>query len=99
MEFIILSIILPYLINLASNERTAAMHDDFEQRLTEALNKREKLKEVLSSGHTLKDEIHTICNQLAKERDLASSTVKNRNIWRLMNDDVFQTEIASWLMI
>ena len=95
---IILQAILAYLINLASGERSADIADSRARKLKEVLEQEEALKKALASARPLRDEVRDTCIELARDRDRLGVTQREEPVWRLLADEVFQADLADWLM-
>ena len=94
----VLGILLAYFISLAANERSAAIHKGRENALKEALETEETLRKALASRRSLREELRGACNELARNRDRLGVTREEEPLWRLLRDDVFQADLAEWLM-
>ena len=95
---IVLQALLAYLINLASNERTAAIADRRKQDLLQVLKQEKNLQQGISSTRSFREELRCACNDLVRTRESLEITDKELAIWSLLSDDVFQNDLAEWLM-
>ena len=95
---IILEAILSYLINLASNERSAAIAVSRERKLKEALEQEEPLRKALAFTRSLRDEVRSTCMELARNQSRFDVTREEEPVWRLLADDAFQADLVEWLM-
>ena len=90
--------LLAYFINLASNERSSAIGTSREKKLKEALEKEEELKKALAACRSIRDEVSAACFELSRSQVQLGVTAQEEPIWRLLADDVFQSDLTEWLM-
>ena len=95
---ILLPNLLGYLLNLAAGERSAAVAATREQKLKDVIEKDESLRKALASTHSIRDEIRAACTELARNRAELGVPVHEEPLWQLLTDDVFQADLAEWLM-
>ncbi len=58
----------------------------------------ELLRDALNSRHSIRDEINAACTKLARDRKRLGTIKDEEPIWRLLNDEAFQTNFAEWVM-
>jgi len=95
---LILTLILNYLINLASNERSNTIHKNLDMKLKQEIERLENTKESLASSRSLRDEVSNACIELARKRDNIGVLPQEKFIWRLLSDEIFQSNFTEWLM-
>jgi len=96
-EFLLMPLV-GYLINIASGERSAAIAATRDAKLKDALEKDEALRKALASTHSIREEIRAACTELARNRAELGVPVHEEPLWQLLTDDVFQADLAEWLM-
>jgi HEAT repeat protein len=95
---IILSAILSYLVSLAANLRDDAILTHHEEELRKQLKQENTLRKALASTRPLREELRAACNELARNRDKLGVSAQEKPLWRLLNDEIFQTDLVEWLM-
>ena len=94
----LLEALLAYLINLASNERSTAIAARRQRELDDSLEKEQLLEEAVRSKRSLRDELRAACMELVRNRAQFGVSSQEEPLWLLLNDDVFQSDLAAWLM-
>lgn len=95
---IFLGALLSYLISLAANERTAAIHERREKKLGEQLDQEKAIRNALASRRSIRDEVRAACVLLARNRAQFEISPQEEPLWRMLLDELFQNDIADWLM-
>ncbi|MBI3492643.1 MAG: HEAT repeat domain-containing protein [Acidobacteria bacterium] len=95
---LLLTNLLGYLLNLAAGERSAALAATREQKLREALQKDEALRKALASTHSIRAELGAACAELVRDRAQLGVPPYEEPLWQLLSDEVFQADLAEWLM-
>ena len=90
--------LLAYLISLAAGERSAALAESREREINEALERNEALREALASTHSVRSDLRAACIELAQNRARLGVTPAEEPLWQLLSDEVFQEDLAEWLM-
>lgn len=95
---IFLQALLSYLISLAANERTIAIHKRREKNLRKTLEAEDALRKSLTSSHSIREEVALAAAELVKNRLSSDITPEEAPLWRLADDEAFQNELSNWLM-
>ena len=90
--------IFALLINLASNECSAAIRDTRERRFRKTIEREEELRKALASLRSIGDEVRAACVELTRNRRQFAVTPKEEPLWQLLSDDCFQSDLSEWLM-
>jgi HEAT repeat protein len=97
MELLLLAL-LPYLIGLAANERTAAIQKRRRQKLVKVLQDEDTIQTALASRRSLEDELRAACTELARNREQLGVTKQEEPLWQLLSDDPFLSDLTEWFM-
>ena len=95
---IVLGTILSYLISLAANLRTDAIHVRREERLREQLGREDALRKAIASSRPLREALSAACAELARNRHRLGVTPQEKPLWRLLSDEAFQVDLVEWFM-
>ena len=95
---VLLGTLLSYFISLAANERSSAIHKRREKTLAQELAKEEQLREALASRRSIRGELRSVCVELTRNRARLGVTPQEEPLWRLLSEDLFQSDLADWLM-
>ena len=95
---IILTTILSYMVGLAANLRTDAILRRREERLKKQLEQEDSLRKALASTRPLREELRAASAELARNRARLGVRPREEPLWRLLSDEVFQADLAEWLM-
>src|SRR5438105_11689175 len=94
-----LATLLGYIVSLAANERTAAIHEQREKQLREQLEHDEMLRDAISKAVPIRDTLKLVANQVAKNRAaLGKPTPVEKQLFDLLLDPTFQHDLSEWLM-
>jgi len=93
---IIINTILGYLVSLAVNLRTDAIHACLEEKLREQLEQEDSLIKAFASTRPLRDELRVACVEIARNRDILGITPHEEPLLRLLSDDTFQADLVEW---
>jgi len=94
----VLGTIISYLISLAAGLRTDAILARHEEKLREQLQQEDALRKALASTRSLREELRAACAELARNRQHLGVPSQEEPLWRLLSDDIFQADLAEWLM-
>jgi HEAT repeat protein len=94
----VIGTILSYLVSLAASLRTDAILERRRKSLDEQLRRKDDLRKAIASTHSIRDEIHIACVELARNRARFGVTKQEEPLWRLLSDEIFQADLAEWLM-
>ncbi|HEX4147222.1 MAG TPA: HEAT repeat domain-containing protein [Pirellulales bacterium] len=94
---LLLNTLLAYLLNLAAGERSSAIAATRARALSESLADEKTLRNALESLHSIPDAIRAACVDLSRNRASLGVTAEEEPMWRLLNDDLFQADVAEWL--
>lgn len=95
---LLLQALLSYLLSLAANERTSAMHKAREEELKKTLDDVASLRAALMSYRSFGDEIDVAIANVARNRARLGISPQEEPLWELLLDDIFRADLTSWLM-
>lgn len=95
---VLLPNLLAYVMNLASSERSGAIAIAREKAFKKAVENEDGLRKAFASTYSIRDEVRGACAELARNRAQLGVTPKEEPLWRLLSDEVFQADLAEWLM-
>lgn len=90
--------LLAFFISLAANGTTVLVESRMRKDLDRALQDKEALRHAIAARRPLRDEVGLACMELARNRDRLGITQAEEPLWRLLSDEVFQKDVAEWLM-
>jgi len=94
----VIGAILAYLISLAGNERSAAIHKKRKKRLEKAMEDQEALQGALVAGRSLRQELQRVALELARNRARLGVSAQEEPLFALLLDETFQADLGDWLM-
>jgi hypothetical protein len=94
---LLVGLALNYLISLAVNERSDAIHKGRERKLADAAAREQELADAIRSGVPLRGELTRACLDLARKRDTLELTAGERRLWHLLSDPAFQEHVYAWM--
>lgn len=94
---LLLSTFLGYLVNIASNERSATIADSRRATIEKALANSKRLEESLRHSRSLSDELKIACLAIVRHLQETSQARLRPNTMRLLQDEIFMHDVALWL--
>jgi hypothetical protein len=93
----IIGAILAYLISLAAGLRGGAILEKEEQELNKKLEKEAEALRAIQDRSALKDQLRLVGTEAARITAKAGVTDAEKPLFMLLNDEVFQEDMAKWL--
>lgn len=93
-----LGLLVSYLVSLAANESSAAIHQACGKRLRQRLAEEESLRSQLARARNVRQQVGQVASEVARNRAQMGVTPQEEPLFALLLDETFQAELAEWLM-
>lgn len=94
MDSVVINTILSYLVSLAVNYQTDAIHARREKKLREQLEQEDSLVKAFASTRPLRDELRAACVGIARNRNILGIRPHEEPLLHLLTDDTFQDDLV-----
>jgi tetratricopeptide (TPR) repeat protein len=85
-----------FIIGLAANATTDAIQTERDRKLRQSLSELGAVRKALDAVRSTKEEVSRACVELARNSHRVGITPQEEPLWRLLNDEIFQCDLAEW---
>ncbi|MNS21015.1 NACHT domain protein [compost metagenome] len=93
-----INVLVSYLVNLATSYQFHAEMQSREAEFAKATKQVEWRFGAITSLSSLKEELRTVSNDIARNKRIAGHSKVEANIIALLSDDVFQNDLLTWFV-
>lgn len=90
--------LLAYLISLAATLRGSALDESRRKKLEAKLKEQAEFFQNIESARPLREEVHLAAQNVAKIRSELGVSPREEPLFRLLQDETFQEELARWIL-